>query len=190
MKVRYKFTLLQKNISAALVTFLIFSMLSACTNTSKLSMESIGEVDKPIKKVLIASRSNMSLSHRELYQGAFVSVVQEVLDKHGVQWTYSDNPRKFFNAHKKKNLSHTLLIATRLQQSYYRGTKRYIGGYSLSLSLTELRQRQNVWKGEFINEDVVNDGKNDKQKITKMVTEHFINAGIIPASQVSENQTG
>ncbi len=186
---RHKFTLLLKNISAPLVTFLIFSMLSACTNTSKLSMESIGEVDKPIKKVLIASRSNMSLRHRELYQGAFVSVVKEVLDKHDVQWTYSDNPRKIFNAYKNKNLSHSLLITTRQQQSYYRGTKRYLGGYSLSLTLTDLRQRQKVWEGEFTNEDVVNDGKNDKQKITKMVTEHFINAGIIPAPQVPENQT-
>lgn len=183
MKMLNKFTFVPQNNLAAIVFLLMFNQLSGCTNTSKLSMDSIGEVNKPIKKVLIASRSNMSLKYREMYQGAFVSVVKEVLDKHGVKWTYSDNPRKIFNAYKKKNLSHTLLITTRQQQSYYRGTKRYLGGYSLSLALTELQQRQKVWEGEFVNEDVVYEGKNDKEKITRMVTEHFILAGIISAAE-------
>ncbi len=177
------------NVLDLLMILFTVSVLFGCANTSNLSMESIGEVNIPIKKVLIASRTNMSLKYREQHHGTFVSVVKAVLDKHDVEWIYSDNPRVIFNAHKKKKLSHSLLISTRQQRYSSMGSHRSLEGYTLTLALSDLRQRHKVWEGELINSDVKKLGENDKAKMKKLVTEHFIQAGIIYAPLHTANTT-
>jgi len=65
------------------------------------------------------------------------------------------------------------------------GSKPTLAAYTLTLELTDLKERNRVWEAELLNSDVRDDAEKDKIKMKTLVTEHFIQAGIIPPAIIT-----
>lgn len=173
------------------VIMFTLSFLMGCASNSKLSMDSVGETNKPIKKVIIGSRSMMSLKYRELHQGSFISVIKEVLDQHNIDWVAAKSPREVIYAYKRKKLSHSLMITTKNHRTYSRnGRTPKLDSYTIKLLLKDLKDNSDVWEAEFVNSEADEDVENDKTKMKQLITDHFIQAGIISAIEQLEEKAG